>query len=59
MESKNNKNGNKLKKKLHEMAEAFAINRFLKTPLHKYQTFPKEKCLTWANVCHLKNDEFF
>ena len=32
MESKNNKNGNKLKKKLHEMAEAFAIKRFLKTP---------------------------
>ena len=33
MESKNNKNGNKLKKKLHEMADAFAIKRFLKTPL--------------------------
>ena len=35
------------------------IKRFLKLLLHKYQTFPKEKCLTWANVCHLKNDEFF
>ena len=39
------------------MAEVL-LNGFKTPPLHKYQTFPKEKCLTWANVCHLKTMNF-